>query len=162
MFLLPRGMLCLGWRCSRLRKKRPGFSGFVSTKFLGAPIFQSSDMKFRAIYTLVASWNSLRNNLKSQKLMRFDNCGFVVEPEVRQVDSSSSILLSQDSFGYLRFFVFPYNLTSFKSKVSVRLSSHLKLWIVFQPHSGYWQNSASWSTGLWFAFSYWLSDRGCS
>ena len=25
-----------------------------------------------------------------------DNCGFVVEPEVRQVDSSSSILLSQD------------------------------------------------------------------
>src|SRR5574342_660035 len=39
-----------------------------------------------------------------------DNCGFVVEPEVRQVDSSSSILLSQDRFGYLRFFVFPYKL----------------------------------------------------
>ena len=39
-----------------------------------------------------------------------DDCGFVVEPEVRQVDSSSSILLSQDSFGYLRFFVFPYKL----------------------------------------------------
>src|SRR5574338_368428 len=36
------------------------------------------------------------------------DCGFVVEPEVRQVDSSSSILLSQDSFGYSRFFVFPY------------------------------------------------------
>ena len=33
-----------------------------------------------------------------------DDCGFVVEPEVRQVDSSSSILLSQDSFGYSRFF----------------------------------------------------------
>ena len=30
-----------------------------------------------------------------------DDCGFVVEPEVRQVDSSSSILLSQDYFGYL-------------------------------------------------------------
>ena len=29
-----------------------------------------------------------------------------VEPEVRQVDSSSSILLSQDHFGFLRFFVF--------------------------------------------------------
>ena len=28
--------------------------------------------------------------------------------EVRPVDSSSSILLSQDRFGYLRFFVFPY------------------------------------------------------
>ena len=25
-----------------------------------------------------------------------DDCGFAVEPEVRQVDSSSSILLSQD------------------------------------------------------------------
>ena len=32
-----------------------------------------------------------------------DDCGFVVEPEVRQVDSSSSILLSQDCFGYSRF-----------------------------------------------------------
>ena len=39
-----------------------------------------------------------------------DDCGFVVEPEVKQVDSSSSILLSQDCFGYSRFFVFPYNL----------------------------------------------------
>ena len=29
-----------------------------------------------------------------------DDCGFVVEPEVRQVDSSSSILLFQDCFGY--------------------------------------------------------------
>ena len=36
-----------------------------------------------------------------------DDCGFVVEPKVRQVDSSSSILLSQNCFGYLRFFVFP-------------------------------------------------------
>ena len=33
-----------------------------------------------------------------------DDCSFVVESEVRQVDSSSSIILSQDSFGYLRFF----------------------------------------------------------
>ena len=39
-----------------------------------------------------------------------DDCGFVVETEVRQVDSSSSILLSQDCFGYSRFFVFPYKL----------------------------------------------------
>ena len=35
-----------------------------------------------------------------------DDCGFVVEPEVRQVDSSSSILLSQDCFGYLRVFLY--------------------------------------------------------
>ena len=33
-----------------------------------------------------------------------DDCGFVVEPKVRQVDSSSSILLSQDCFGYSSFF----------------------------------------------------------
>ena len=39
-----------------------------------------------------------------------DDCGFVVEPEARQVDSSSSFLLSQDCFGYSRFFVFPYKL----------------------------------------------------
>ena len=39
-----------------------------------------------------------------------DDCGFVVEPEVRQVDSSSSTLLSQDCFGSLTFFVFPCKL----------------------------------------------------
>ena len=33
-----------------------------------------------------------------------DDCSFVLEPEVRQVDCSSSILLSQDCFGYSRFF----------------------------------------------------------
>src|SRR5574337_247046 len=33
-----------------------------------------------------------------------DDCGFVVELEVRQVDFSSSILLSQDCFGCSRFF----------------------------------------------------------
>ena len=40
----------------------------------------------------------------------FNDCSFVVQSEVRQVDSSSSILLSQDCFGYSRFFVFPYKL----------------------------------------------------
>ena len=34
-----------------------------------------------------------------------DDSGFVVEPEVRQVDSSSSILLSQDCLGCLRVFL---------------------------------------------------------
>ena len=33
-----------------------------------------------------------------------DDCSFVVQSEVRQVDSSSSILLSQDYFGYSSFF----------------------------------------------------------
>ena len=39
-------------------------------------------------------------------LYYLDDCGFVVQPEVRQVDSSSSILLSQDCFGYWSFFFF--------------------------------------------------------
>ena len=38
-----------------------------------------------------------------------DDCGFVVEPEVRQVDSFSSILLSQDCFDYLSFLHFHTN-----------------------------------------------------
>ena len=44
---------------------------------------------------------------------RLNDCGFVAEPEVGQVDSSSSIVLSQDCFGYLRFFVFPYKLWNY-------------------------------------------------
>ena len=39
-----------------------------------------------------------------------DDCGFVVYSEVRQVDSSSSILLPPDYFGYSRFFAFPYKI----------------------------------------------------
>ena len=39
-----------------------------------------------------------------------DECSFVVEPEVRQVDSSCCIFLSQDCFGYSRFFVSPHKL----------------------------------------------------
>ena len=38
-----------------------------------------------------------------------DDCGFIVEPEVRQVDSSSPIVLSQDCFGYSGFLYFHTN-----------------------------------------------------
>ena len=41
---------------------------------------------------------------------RLDDCGFVVQSEVKKVDSSSSILLSQDYLGYSGSFVFPYKL----------------------------------------------------
>ena len=44
-----------------------------------------------------------------------DDCGFVVKPEVKQVDSSSSILLSQDCFGYSGSLVFPYECEIFCS-----------------------------------------------
>ena len=39
-----------------------------------------------------------------------DDSGFVVQSEVRQIDSSSFILLPQDCFGCSRFFVFLYKL----------------------------------------------------
>ena len=39
-----------------------------------------------------------------------DDGSFVVKPEVRKLDSSSSVLLSQDYFGYLGSFVFSYEL----------------------------------------------------
>ena len=38
----------------------------------------------------------------------FDYCRFVVQSEVRECDTSSSFLLSQDCFGYLGSSVFPY------------------------------------------------------
>ena len=41
-----------------------------------------------------------------------DDCGFIVEPEVRQVDSSNSVL-SQDCFGYLRFFCISIQIVKF-------------------------------------------------
>ena len=53
-------------------------------------IADSMDVSLSKIWELVMNWD----------------CGFVVEPEVRQVDSSSSILLSQDCFGYSKFFFF--------------------------------------------------------
>ena len=41
------------------------------------------------------------------------DCSFVIKAETKKADSSSSILLSQDWFGYLRSFVFPYKLWGF-------------------------------------------------
>jgi len=42
-----------------------------------------------------------------------DDCSFVVESELREVDSSSSVFLSQGCFGYLDSFVFPSKLEFF-------------------------------------------------
>ena len=53
-----------------------------------------------------------------------DECGFVVEPEVRQVNSSSSILLSQDCFGYSRFFLFCF--LYFHTNCEIICSSSMK------------------------------------
>ena len=41
------------------------------------------------------------------------DCSFVVQSEVRKIDSSSSIFLSQDCLGYSGSFVFPYELWNF-------------------------------------------------
>ena len=45
---------------------------------------------------------------------------FVVQKEVRQVDSSNSILLSQDCFGYSRFFLY------FHTNLEIICSSSVK------------------------------------
>ena len=45
-----------------------------------------------------------------------DDCSFVVSSEVRKVDSSSSILLSQDCFGYSGSFCFHMNCDIFYSR----------------------------------------------
>ena len=51
-----------------------------------------------------------------------DDCGFVVESEVRQVDSSSSIILSQDYFGYSRFFCISIQIVKFRVSIFKALS----------------------------------------
>ena len=43
----------------------------------------------------------------------FNDCSFVVQSEVTKVNSSSSVSLCQDYFGYSRSFVFPYKLLNF-------------------------------------------------
>ena len=50
-----------------------------------------------------------------------EDCGFVVEPEARQVGSSSSILLSQYRFGYSRFLVYMYHIFFIRSSVDGHL-----------------------------------------
>ena len=52
-----------------------------------------------------------------------NNCGF----EVRKVGSSSSILLSQDCFGYLGSFVFPYRLWNYPSSVKNTIGSLMQI-----------------------------------
>ena len=55
----------------------------------------------------------------------FNYCSFVIKSEVREHDFCSSILLSQDCFGYLGSFVFPY-------KILNGLSSSVKNAIFFE------------------------------
>ena len=56
-----------------------------------------------------------------------DDCSFVVWSEVRQVDFSNSILLSQDCFGYWRFFVFPTNCEIICSGITAFFTSPTKV-----------------------------------
>ena len=55
----------------------------------------------------------------------FDYCSFGVLSEVREPDSSSSVFLSQDCFGYLESFVFPYNKIVFSSAVKNAIGASL-------------------------------------
>ena len=57
-----------------------------------------------------------------------DYCSFVVQSEVKKADSSSSILLTQDCFGYSGSFVFPYEYFLFSVQFSsVQLLSLVRL-----------------------------------
>jgi len=57
-----------------------------------------------------------------------DDYSFVVQSEVRKVDSSSSILLSQDCFGYSGSFLFPYELRNRRINEAEEWISELKEW----------------------------------
>ena len=70
-----------------------------------------------------------------------DDCSFIVQSEVRKVDSFSSIFLSQDCFGYLRLFVLPYKLlvtcsssvkNTIGSLIRIVLNVQFLLWIMCQ------------------------------
>ena len=45
----------------------------------------------------------------------FNDCSFVIKSKVGESDSSMSIFLSQNHFGYLESFMFPYKLKFFCS-----------------------------------------------
>ena len=72
----------------------------------------------------------------------------VVEPEVRKIDSSSSILLSQDCFGYSRFFVFPYKLWNYSSSVKNIVGSLIALYGLHWIYRLHWEVSSFWQ--YWF------------
>ena len=108
-----------------------------------------------------------------------DDCGFVVEPEVRQVDSSSSILLSQDclvyykNFWWMPFYKLYFRKLRFKSlnfrfidqmwgspsgmgeKLGKKKKSYLDSSVIIRFIRGLgecFQNEACWSTRC---FIYW-------
>ena len=92
-----------------------------------------------------------------------DDCGFIIQTEVRQVDSSSSIL-SQDCFGYVRFFVFPYKLWNYCSS-SLKNATHSSTLAWKIPWTedpgrlqsmGSWRVRHDWATSLsLFTFVHW-------
>ena len=60
---------------------------------------------FRELQQIISQFvRKTKNKKTSNSQKNLDDCGFVVEPEVTQVDSSSSILLPQDFFGYQWYF----------------------------------------------------------
>ena len=64
----------------------------------------------------------------------FDYCSFILLSEVKEPDSSSSVFLSHDCFGYLASFVFSNKLkffgsSSMKNAIHNLIEIALKLWI---------------------------------
>ena len=93
-----------------------------------------------------------------------DDCGFVVEPEVRRVASERSpILLSQGCFGYSRFFVFTGIFVNGKTLWQSSVSRHKEF--TFSVDRCHFQRATSTVTPAlpWVCFQGWLirSDSGC-
>ena len=83
-----------------------------------------------------------------------DDCGFVVEPEVRQVDSSSSILLSQDCFGYSSWVEEPGRLQSMGSLSRTRTPT--VNWRATSCTPCWWTTAA---TATWASTPTWLKQE---
>ena len=68
----------------------------------------------------------------------FDDCSFVVSSKAREPDSSSSVFLSQDCFGYSRSFCFQINFkticsSSVKNVIGNLIEIALLIGIVLNP-----------------------------
>ena len=82
---------------------------------LSGPVFPAprvEDTVFSPLYTF-SSFVNYKVSIGAWIYLQafcFDDCRFLVQSEVRNVDSSISTLFFQDSFGCSEFFVFPYKL----------------------------------------------------
>ena len=127
------------------------FHSFTCTVFLATVIAETVFFPLHVLPSFVVDWMIIRSwvyfwafcpvSLICMSVLVpgpycFDYCRYIVQPEVREHESSSSVLLSQDCFGYLGSFVFPYKYKFFSMKniidnlIGVCIESRLS-WVVW-------------------------------